>query len=491
MVTSNTKSTNPVLKGLSVIMKKEGFIRKASNWYLNTDETILVANIQSCYSSRYINFGIWIKKLADKEYINSFKKYNTVVKQEHPKHYQCHIYFRPIHFPESINPIAEAVFNLEDMSVSNEDRQKYIVEWLDKYEMPLLKQCSTIEGIIKAIFENKFKFELIRIEVKKFIMPFLIIALKNLIIKKTVQPQNIFENRYNVLTTDNCKDITFTQKPDTDPESSSSVVVGSNSGLTSLMLATSRANLKAVNKLLKAGKDPNKQDRDGWTALMIAAQKCYVNVVNLLLAHGAQPNISTSDGGTTALTAASDKGCAEVVDNLLTSGSEVDLATDSGWTALMYASQNGHYRVVRKLLNKGADVNKVGDGGWTALMLASQEGHIKVVEELLLDKKVKINEANDEGMTPIMLAIDSKHVNIVAKLLEKGADPNISVKAEKNEGWTALMFASSEGLVEIVSMLLEKGANTGKENKEGFDAIDIAEYFEHKKCVTILKKHLA
>ena len=89
-----------------------------------------------------------------------------------------------------------------------------------------------------------------------------------------------------------------------------------------------------------------------------------------------------------------------------------------------------------------------------------------------------------------MLAIESKHVDIGVKLLEKGADPNISVVGEDNEGWTALMFASSEGFVEIVNMLLEKGANPGKKNKEGFDAIDIAEYFGHKKCMTILKKYL-
>jgi serine/threonine-protein phosphatase 6 regulatory ankyrin repeat subunit B len=368
------------------------------------------------------------------------------------------------------------------MSVSNDEREKYIIEWLNKYELPILKQCSTVEGIIKALNESELRSAFIGIEVKKFIIPCLIIVLKNLITKKLAQPEITFKNEHNTLVVDDHKDVVNTKTTD--------VIVEPSNMVTALMLASNDGNLKIVNKLLMQGADPNKKDINGWTALMIAAQKCYVNVVNTLLAHGAQPNISTSDSGTTALTAASDKGYVEVVDKLLASGAEVDFATDSGWTALMFAAQNGHVLVVKKLLANGADLNKKGDGGWTALMLASQGGHTQVVEDLLFDKKVKINEANNYGMTPLMLAIERKYVDIGVKLLERGADSNISVVGEENEGWTALMFASSEGFVEIVNMLLDTGANPNKKNKKGADAIDIAEYFGHKECVAILRKYL-
>ena len=64
------------------------------------------------------------------------------------------------------------------MSVSNEEREIYIVEWLNKYEMPILKRCCTVEGITKALNEGELGSAFIRIEVKKFIIPYLIMGTK-------------------------------------------------------------------------------------------------------------------------------------------------------------------------------------------------------------------------------------------------------------------------------------------------------------------------
>lgn len=180
----NAKNTNPILKGLSNVMKREGFKKRSNNWYLNTDETILTVNIQSDLNSKYINFGIWVKRLANKEYLDRFKEYKIALNEEFPRYFQCHIYFRPVHFPMEIKSIAREVFNLSSELISNEEREKYIIEWMNAYELPILKQCSTIPGIVKALNNGKFKGALIKKEIKMLIISCLLSLLKNLIAKK-------------------------------------------------------------------------------------------------------------------------------------------------------------------------------------------------------------------------------------------------------------------------------------------------------------------
>jgi len=105
---------------------------------------------------------------------------------------------------------------------------------------------------------------------------------------------------------------------------------------------------KIVKILLKAGADPNKQNRDGWTALMMAARysspergTSSEKTVEMLLTSGADPNKQDTVGGCTALMMAacyssSERGTSSerTVEILLKAGADPNKQNDIGWTAL-------------------------------------------------------------------------------------------------------------------------------------------------------------
>jgi len=50
--------------------------------------------------------------------------------------------------------------------------------------------------------------------------------------------------------------------------------------------------VEAIRKLLDAGADPNKQERNGWTALRWAVANGHLTVAELLLQHGTRRYVS-------------------------------------------------------------------------------------------------------------------------------------------------------------------------------------------------------
>ena len=86
-------------------------------------------------------------------------------------------------------------------------------------------------------------------------------------------------------------------------------------GETALMQAAANGKSSAVDTLLRAGANPNTQNKDGETALMWAAAYNEVDVINLLLANGAKPN-TVDNRGFNALMVAAWAGNAEAVQAL-------------------------------------------------------------------------------------------------------------------------------------------------------------------------------
>jgi hypothetical protein len=156
-MTIDSKEPSAILKGLTTVMKKEGFKRKSNNWYQNNDETILVVNLQSEYGNlKFINFAVWVKKLADAPYLLRLQKYK--VNPELPRENHCHIRFRLYAvLPKDKFEVLRKLENINNVEFTDIEREKLITEFIEIYGMPLLKQCSTIGGIIKALNDNKFK----------------------------------------------------------------------------------------------------------------------------------------------------------------------------------------------------------------------------------------------------------------------------------------------------------------------------------------------
>lgn len=119
---------------------------------------------------------------------------------------------------------------------------------------------------------------------------------------------------------------------------------------------------------------------------------------------------------------------------------------------LVRASVEGHPKLVEKLISEGANVDGAPAG--SPLIGAAREGYIDVVR-VLLDKGADPNRTVRGDGSPLIVATDEGHIDVVTLLLDRGANPNTGVKGDGN----ALIAAAARGRTEILNLLLDRGAD--------------------------------
>lgn len=218
------------------------------------------------------------------------------------------------------------------------------------------------------------------------------------------------------------------------------------------------------------------------------------------------------------MTAAAHDGTKAIIDMLIEHKAEIDAPT--GW-ALQIAAGRGHIDVVRRLLDEHADVNRVIDKPQfppcTALQAACEGGYDEIVE-LLLSRGAKPNAGGGQIRYPIIAAACFAHGDILTKLVEAGADVNVTageaychatplilasaslpvasvieliaagadVNYADDEGDTALITATLVGDSNLVRELLKRKANVMHVNKSGLSALQVASVRKFDECIKIL-----
>jgi ankyrin repeat protein len=291
------------------------------------------------------------------------------------------------------------------------------------------------------------------------------------------------------------------------------VAARTREGVTPLQLAATNGSAPMIDRLLKAGADPNAAlTPAGDTAVMMAARTGKPDAIRALVEAGANVNAKETWGGTTALMWAVSEGHADAARLLLSAGADVNARshyvaaangrgfegrtpvasrTDpkteefaSGWlTPLMLASREGDLELTRILVEAGADVNAVAGDGKTALALAIFNGSYEAAS-FLVANKADVNKADAQRFTPLFWAVDRRNMEtapnfpwmvtvdplpLIRQLLDAGANPNALVnntpRARMREGSprivfaTALMRAAFAADLELVKLLLERGAD--------------------------------
>ncbi len=103
--------------------------------------------------------------------------------------------------------------------------------------------------------------------------------------------------------------------------------------------------------------------------------------------------------------------------------------------------------------------------------------------ELLLKKGFPVDLANKRGETALVYAASSGDENLTVKLLEAGANPNISFN---EAGYTLLMDAAFEGQVAVAQALIKGKASINFQDKDGKSPLHYAATEGHEELVKLL-----
>ena len=279
--------------------------------------------------------------------------------------------------------------------------------------------------------------------------------------------------------------------------------VRTGSGGKILHVACDKGDINLVKMLLEVGADPNVTDEFGFTPLMRAVVstsksgittdmvcsiinalcniKCNVNAT-YVPSKPSDSNVRYYEGST-ALHMAID----EWTDNqlcvqaLVDNGAALDARDVHGRTSLHIASMWGHHRLIKLLAPTPEPFHFKDNDGCTPLYYACKNSHIECIRKIIVQAPDVIIDlmkiANNDGTTPLSVrtgsggtilhvACDNGDTNVVKKLLEAGADPNITDKfgiaplsVKTVSGGTILHAACYIGDINLVKKILEAGAD--------------------------------
>lgn len=187
-----------------------------------------------------------------------------------------------------------------------------------------------------------------------------------------------------------------------------------------LLNAIASDDLPAVRFLLDQGVDPNYRSTGVGTPLAQAAMKGNADIVDELLKRGAQVDLARPGDGMTALLWAAKSGNPRAVQLLIDAHADVNHRSGIGFFPLNAAACNGRDIVVRQLLDAGARVDEADHLGRTALMCAARNGDEGIVE-MLLERNAEIDRRSGMDETALSLAAETQQAGAVRVLLAHGA----------------------------------------------------------------------
>lgn len=150
---------------------------------------------------------------------------------------------------------------------------------------------------------------------------------------------------------------------------------------TGLMIGAWEGNVALMELFYLRGADLHRTNRFGETALMLAAWKNRKEALRWLLDHGARPNRGEANGREwTALHYAAFAGHVPLVEELLSSGADINARSTNGSTVVMMAAREGHAALAKRLMEAGANPTLKNDFDEDAVAWAMRQGHYGIAK---------------------------------------------------------------------------------------------------------------
>ncbi|XP_009792344.1 protein VAPYRIN-LIKE-like [Nicotiana sylvestris] len=148
-----------------------------------------------------------------------------------------------------------------------------------------------------------------------------------------------------------------------------------------LKSAAKNGNSHCISALIEAGADVNRRDSDWDSVMSLAVKSGNLDSVQVLIESG----YTIDDSLDRFLHDSAATDCLELMEILCLGYADIDLnSIDSqGRTALHIAAIHGHVEVLQFLVSVGSDPDMLDSQGWTPLHFAAHKGHVEAVDFLL------------------------------------------------------------------------------------------------------------
>lgn len=156
------------------------------------------------------------------------------------------------------------------------------------------------------------------------------------------------------------------------------------------MLAEHDASGYLIERLLRAGADPNAFNDDGESCLELACKRCNAKTIELLLAHKADALRTDCTGRNliaiatkNASSRTSPEQARQLIHPLARAGDDVNRTDKLGRSALFHAVAKGQQALITTLLDLGADPGVVDNEGIDLWTIARMTGKAEITQDLL------------------------------------------------------------------------------------------------------------
>jgi ankyrin repeat protein len=261
----------------------------------------------------------------------------------------------------------------------------------------------------------------------------------------------------------------------------SSVSPIARGGFTAFLFSAREGDIESAKAMLEGGVDINQTDVDNTTALVVSIMNKKYTFAKFLLDRGANPNLA-DDKGRAALYAAVDMRNEDY--STLPNRKEDDpMPTLEIVKAILAHGANPNMQLVKALPGRsGMDSGDTALGdGTTPLIRAAFSGDAAVMR-LLLEKGADPKLTLKDGSTALMVAAgvgyrDKFTRGTEAEALESlkvALDAGLDLSQASTRGETALHGAAGRGADSIVQFLVDHGAKLDTKTKQGLTPLDFA-----------------